>query len=65
MSDVCYCEMCEPPRCPACGDYIDYCQGHGEIGDPEGRLTLNLHDIGNHLRCNPKACERVGSVKYE
>ena len=22
--------------CPACGEPADYCQGHGEIGDPEG-----------------------------
>lgn len=23
-------------KCPACNEYIDYCQGHGEIGDPYG-----------------------------
>jgi len=22
--------------CPYCEDPIDYCQGHGEIGDPAG-----------------------------
>ena len=27
-------------KCPACGDWIDYCQGHGEIGDPEGHAIL-------------------------
>ena len=26
--------------CPACGEPIDYCQGHGEIGDPEGYAIL-------------------------
>lgn len=26
--------------CPACGDQADYCQGHGEIGDPEGFATV-------------------------
>lgn len=27
-------------RCPACGEPIDWCRGHGEIGDPEGRAIL-------------------------
>lgn len=27
-------------RCPACGDPIDYCQGHGTIGDPRGAAKL-------------------------
>lgn len=26
--------------CPACGALPDYCQGHGEIGDPEGAAIL-------------------------
>lgn len=26
--------------CPACGESPDYCQGHGEIGDPEGAAIL-------------------------
>ena len=26
--------------CIVCGDPIDYCQGHGEIGDPEGFAIL-------------------------
>lgn len=30
--------------CPACGDPIDYCQGHGEIGDPEGYAILKQQE---------------------
>ena len=34
-------------KCPACGDWIDYCQGHGQIGDPEGHAILKRarHEI--------------------
>ena len=42
-------------RCPACGDWIDYCQGHGEIGDPFGADILKLHDLGQHQDCHPDA----------
>lgn len=31
-------------KCPACGDPIDYCQGHGEIGDPEGYAILKQYE---------------------
>jgi hypothetical protein len=31
-------------RCPACGDFIDYCQGHGEIGDPEGYAIIKQQE---------------------
>ena len=44
------------PRCPACGEFIDYCQGHGEIGDPWGFATLTAHDAGDHESCDPRAC---------
>ena len=44
-------------RCPACGDYIDYCQGHGEIGDPVGFAILTAHDDGDHGGCHPEGCE--------
>lgn len=27
-------------ECPACLDPMDYCQGHGEISDPEGFAVL-------------------------
>ena len=39
--------------CPACGDHIDYCQGHGGIGDALGYNILILHGDGNHSRCHP------------
>jgi len=38
-------------RCPACGEFPDYCQGHGEIGDPAGRAILDKHDQGDHADC--------------
>jgi len=47
------------PRCPACGDPIDYCQGHGEIGDPAGRAILDAHDAGDHSGCHPEGCEEA------
>lgn len=37
--------------CPACGEFIDHCQGHGEIGDPHGFEILERHDEGDHSRC--------------
>lgn len=38
-------------QCPACGDYVDYCTGHGQIGDPEGFRVLEQHDAGDHTDC--------------
>ena len=46
-------------RCPACGDPIDYCQGHGEIGDPVGFAILQAHDDGDHTGCHPGGCEEA------
>jgi hypothetical protein len=43
-------------RCLACGDPIDYCQGHGEIGDPVGFAILQAHDSEDHTHCHPLAC---------
>ncbi len=40
-------------RCAACGDPIDYCQGHGEYADPAGWTALELHDNGVHSNCHP------------
>ena len=37
--------------CPACGSAIDYCQGHGETGDPAGYAILQAHDDGDHRMC--------------
>lgn len=47
----------EESRCPACGSPIDYCQGHGEYGDPEGYMILLSHDQGTHKGCHPEGCE--------
>jgi hypothetical protein len=38
-------------RCPVCGEIIWYCQGHGEIGDPEGFAILQAHNDDDHERC--------------
>lgn len=38
--------------CPACGDPIDYCQGHGESGDPKAFIIIERHDIGKHDTCH-------------
>lgn len=38
--------------CPACGEPADYCQGHGEIGDPLGRAILDAHDDDVHEHCH-------------
>lgn len=46
-------------RCPACGEPIDYCQGHGEIGDPVGARILVQHDDGDHSDCDPEGCDEV------
>jgi hypothetical protein len=46
-------------RCPACGDVIDYCQGHGEIGDQHGRNILMAHDDGDHCGCHPDGCDEA------
>lgn len=52
-------EMTYVSRCPACGDPIDFCRGHGEIGDPDGRAILDAHDDGDHSQCHPNGCDEV------
>lgn len=56
--------MCDPEQdlideivsiCPACGQPIDYCSGHGAIGDPAGAAVLEWHDAGNHSWCDRRA----------
>lgn len=42
--------------CPACGSPADYCQGHGEIGDPAGFAILEAHDADDHDGCHPDGC---------
>lgn len=41
--------------CPVCGEPMDYCQGHGEIGDPMGYKILRQHDYGDHSECHSSA----------
>lgn len=43
--------------CPACGQPIDYCQGHGESGDPAGFEILTMHDDEDHRFCDPRGCD--------
>ena len=39
--------------CPACGDSMDYCQGHGVIGDPVGSHVLYCHyELDKHDKCH-------------
>ena len=45
----------EESACPACGEFISYCQGHGEIGDPAGFAILQAHDAGDHSDCADEA----------
>lgn len=63
-SEVTLCQDCyyvaadAPPEeygCPACGEFPENCQGHGEIGDPSGRAILLAHDDGDHHTCATNA----------
>lgn len=47
----------DDPRCPACCEPIDYCQGHGEVGDPIGFRILMRHDDDDHSMCQAKGCD--------
>lgn len=48
--------------CPACGDPIDYCTGHGTIGDPIGARILAQHDEGDHGDCDPRGCDDAAGI---
>jgi hypothetical protein len=48
---------CIPSCCVVCGEPIDYCQGHGDIGDPDGARILAQHDDDNHVDCHPNGCD--------
>lgn len=65
LCDICYswddsltpddmvCESChEFAICPACGNPIDYCQGHGPMGDSQNYAILQLHDDDIHHMCH-------------
>lgn len=60
-------EECDPDlisRCPACGEPMDYCLGHGEIGDPAGFAILKAHDEGIHTDCHGNGCDDAGGPCY-
>lgn len=46
------CMCMETTICPVCGSPIDYCLGHGDIGDPRGADIANSHDDDDHSRCH-------------
>lgn len=51
-------EAVDPPsHCPACGEPIDYCAGHGKFGDPTGWAILERHDDGVHDDCSSRGCD--------
>ena len=51
--------------CPACGEIVDYCQGHGRIGDPDGADVLADHATGSHGNCDSAAeCQYGDAVEY-
>ena len=52
------------PACPACGTPIDYCPGHGELGDPDGAAILRRHDDGDHKTCDPAGCDDAPASLY-
>jgi hypothetical protein len=39
-------------RCVICGEFVDYCAGHGDAGT----AAWDRHDIGDHRICHPDAC---------
>ena len=41
-------------RCVICGEFIDYCQGHGESEAVQDIYAQ--HDDGDHVGCSPLAC---------
>ncbi|QFG08199.1 hypothetical protein PBI_LAMBO_59 [Gordonia phage Lambo] len=46
----------EPDRCLICGEFMDYCLGHG----PDTELDFwDSHEAGDHTRCNKLACEEA------
>lgn len=49
-------------QCVACGEYVDYCQGHGTSGDPVGAAILAAHDADDHTECHPAGCDDAGRM---
>lgn len=45
------------PKCPACGEPIDYCQGHRLVDDFFAVRVLAMHNNDDHRWCfEPSAC---------
>lgn len=44
---------------------MDYCQGHGEIGDPVGFATLRRHDEDDHSECVGECADSWLEEAYE
>lgn len=51
-------------RCHVCGEPNDYCQGHGETGDPRGWRIALAHDFGDHTECHAAGCEAAGTTEH-
>lgn len=47
-------------RCCVCGSEVDYCSGHGEIGDPVGFEVLLKHEDDDH-----EDCHMLADCKFE
>lgn len=52
-----YLDYDDTERCVVCGEFVDYCQGHGEIGDPHGYAIMVAHDNGDHSACDERGCD--------
>jgi hypothetical protein len=48
----------EYPPCPICGDPIDYCQGHGELGGGGGGERPCWNCGGSGVRCCEYGADR-------
>jgi len=58
--------LCGVDLCPACGDTIDHCQGHGFIGDPDKARVLVAHyDRDEHDGCHHRGCPIAAAALAE
>lgn len=53
MKDI-YTALQDWADCPVCGEWIDYCQGHG-TDDTSAHDIFDRHDFGDHSMCHPLA----------
>lgn len=52
-------------QCPVCGSPIDFCQGHGEVGDPNGFRILQKHDADDHSECDEDGCYHATKLRTQ